>query len=126
MTHFASIGLGATLAPGVLWARMQDTGAQSITLEMLTDALKLSGIELTEAERKAVVEAANRNLARYAELRAIDIPTDVSPPFHFSPLVPGLEVSKLKRPFRLSPPPAVERPAQLEEVALFAVRPRAD
>ena len=24
MTHFAGIGLGATLAPGVVWARMQD------------------------------------------------------------------------------------------------------
>jgi Asp-tRNA(Asn)/Glu-tRNA(Gln) amidotransferase A subunit family amidase len=122
MAHFAGIGLGATLAPGVLWARMQDTGEQSITLEMLTDALKLSGIELTEAERKSMVETANRNLARYAELRAIDIPNDVSPPFHFSPLVPGLEVSKLKRPFRLSPPPAVERPANLEDVAFWPVR----
>ena len=28
MTHFAGIGLGATLAPGILWARMQDQGAQ--------------------------------------------------------------------------------------------------
>ena len=26
MTHFAGIGLGSTLAPGVLWARMQDAG----------------------------------------------------------------------------------------------------
>src|SRR6185436_18933615 len=43
MTHFAGIGLGATLAPGILWARMQDQGAQRITLEMVTDALKLAG-----------------------------------------------------------------------------------
>jgi hypothetical protein len=27
MTHFASTGLGATLVPGVSWARMQDTAA---------------------------------------------------------------------------------------------------
>ena len=26
MTHFASVGLGTTLVPGVLWARMQDAG----------------------------------------------------------------------------------------------------
>jgi hypothetical protein len=44
MTHFAGIGLGATLAPGVLWARMQDQGAQRITLEMVSDALKLAGV----------------------------------------------------------------------------------
>ena len=42
MTHFASIGLGTTLAPGIVWARMQDAGTDKITLEMLTDALKLA------------------------------------------------------------------------------------
>ena len=122
MAHFAGAGLAATLAPGILWARMQDAGTNTITLAMVTDALKLSGIELTEAERTAMVDTANRNLERYAELRAIDIPNDVSPPFHFSPLVPGLVVDKTKRPFRLSAPPAVKRPAQLEDVAFWPLR----
>ena len=122
MAHFAGAGLAATLAPGILWARMQDAGTNTITLAMVTDALKLSGIELTEAERTAMVDTANRNLERYAELRAIDIPNDVSPPFHFSPLVPGIDVNKTKRPFRLSAPPAVKRPANLEDVAFWPVR----
>ena len=26
MAHFAGVGLGTTLAPGILWARMQDAG----------------------------------------------------------------------------------------------------
>ena len=56
---------------------------------MVTDALKLSGIEFTEDERKAMVDAANQNLTRYEELRKIHIPNDVSPPFHFSAIVPG-------------------------------------
>jgi len=60
MAHFASVGLGTTLAPGVLWARMQDAGAQKVTLDMVTDALKLAGIEMTEDERKAMVDGANR------------------------------------------------------------------
>ena len=62
MAHFAGIGLGATLAPGVLWARMQDAGAKKITLAMITDALALSGLEFTEDERKAMLDAANQNL----------------------------------------------------------------
>ena len=122
MTHFASIGLGTTLAPGIIWARMQDAGTQKITLEMITEALKLSGIELTEEERKGMVDAANRNLTQYQEVRAIHIPNDVSPPFHFSPIVPGLTVNKARIPFRLSPAPQVKRPAQLEEVAFWPVR----
>src|SRR5437773_7695772 len=104
MAHVASIGLAGTLAPGILWARMQDAGTRTITLDMVTDAMKLSGFEFTEAELKAMVDAANQNLARYQEQRAIHIPNDVSPPFHFSALVPGLEVNKTKLPFRLSAP----------------------
>jgi Asp-tRNA(Asn)/Glu-tRNA(Gln) amidotransferase A subunit family amidase len=122
MAHFASIGLGATLAPGVLWARMQDAGARTITLAMVTEALKLSGLEFTEDERKAMVASANQNLTRYEEIRAIHIPNDVSPPFHFSPIVPGLDVNRKKVPFTLSAAPTVHRPAQLEDVAFWPVR----
>jgi len=123
MTHFASIGLGTTLAPGILWARMQDAGTTTITLAMVTDAMKLSGLDsFTEAELKAMVESANQNLTRYEELRAIHIPNDVSPPFHFSALVPGMEVNRAKLPFRLSAAPSVKRPANLEEVAFWPVR----
>ena len=123
MIHFASIGLGTTLAPGIVWARMQDAGTTTITLAMVTDAMKLSGLDnFTEAELKAMVESANQNLTRFEEMRAIHIPNDVSPPFHFSPLVPGMEVNRAKLPFRLSAAPAVKRPANLEEVAFWPVR----
>jgi len=122
MAHFAGIGLGATLAPGVLWARMQDADAKTVTLEMVAGAMKLSGLDFTEAELKTMVDAANQNLSRYEEMRAIHIPNDVSPPFHFSPLVPGMEVNRTRLPFRLSAAPAVKRPANLEAAAFWPVR----
>jgi Asp-tRNA(Asn)/Glu-tRNA(Gln) amidotransferase A subunit family amidase len=122
MTHFAGVGLGTTLVPGVLWARMQDAGASQVTLPMLTDALKLSGIELSEDDRKQMVENANRNLTSLEELRKIQIPLDVSPPYHFSPIVPGIHVAKTRMPFRMSANPAVKRPGNLEDVAFWPVR----
>jgi Asp-tRNA(Asn)/Glu-tRNA(Gln) amidotransferase A subunit family amidase len=122
MAHFASVGLGTTLAPGVLWARMQDAGAQKVTLAMVTDALELAGIDMTEEERKAMVEGANRNLGTYDEVRKIDIPSDVSPPFHFSSIVPGITVNKTRQPFRMSAAPVVKRPSNLEDVAFWPVR----
>ena len=122
IAHFAGIGLGASLAPGVLWARMQDQGTQRITLEMVTDALKLAGIEATEAERQAMVNGANQSLTRYEAIRELEIPNDVSPPFHFSAVVPGIDIDKTRKPFRLSAVPAVKRPANLEEVAFWPVR----
>src|SRR5438093_3063823 len=122
MMHFAGIGLAGTLAPGILWARMQDADTRTITLEMVTDAMKLSGLEFTESELKAMVESANQNLTRYEEQRAVHIPNDVSPPFHFSPLVPGMTVNRTRLAFRLSALPAVKRPANLEDAAFWPVR----
>jgi Asp-tRNA(Asn)/Glu-tRNA(Gln) amidotransferase A subunit family amidase len=121
ITHFASIGLGTTLAPGIVWARMQDAGTQTITLAMVTEALQLSGIELPEADRQAMVETANRNLTQYKEMRELHIPNDVSPPFHFSPVVPGMVVDKAAKPFKISKV-SVKRPASLEDVAFWPVR----
>jgi Asp-tRNA(Asn)/Glu-tRNA(Gln) amidotransferase A subunit family amidase len=122
MAYFASVGLGSTLAPGILWARMQDAGTQTVTLEMVRDALALAGIELDEADQKELVESANRNLRTLEEIRRIHIPSDVSPPFHFSPVVPGIQVDRTRRPFRMSAPPPVKRPRNLEEAAFWPVR----
>src|SRR5687768_8564495 len=122
MATFAGAGLGSTLVPGVLWARMQDAGAARVTQAMVDDALKLAGIDVGEEEKKTLVETANRNLTGYEELRKLHIPPDVSPPFHFSAVVPGMNVSKTRLPFRLSPAPSVKRPANLEDVAFWPLR----
>jgi Asp-tRNA(Asn)/Glu-tRNA(Gln) amidotransferase A subunit family amidase len=122
MATFAAAGLGSTLVPGVLWARVQDSGAQKITLAMVNEALRLSGVEVGEDEKNGLVESANRNLAGYDDLRKLHIPPDVSPPFHFSAVTPGMTVNKAKQPWRLSAPPAVKRPANLEDAAFWPVR----
>jgi Asp-tRNA(Asn)/Glu-tRNA(Gln) amidotransferase A subunit family amidase len=122
LAHFAGLGLGGTLAPGVLWARMQDAGTDTVTLAMLTDALTLSGIELSEDDRKAMVDGANTQLERLKELRALHIPNDVSPPYHFSPVVAGMRVDRTKQPWVMSKAPAVKRPANLEDAAFWPLR----
>ena len=69
-----------------------------------------------------MVEAANRNLTQYEEMRELHIPNDVSPPFHFSPIVPGMKVDKTAAAVPMSTAPAVKRPANLEDVAFWPVR----
>lgn len=122
LTYFAGTGLGGTLVPGVLWARLQDGGASAITLPMLTDALAVAGIDLPEADRTAMVDGANAQLERLRELRAFHIPNDVSPPYHFSPIVPGLRVDAAREPWVMSKAPTVRRPARLDDVAFWPVR----
>ena len=122
MTHFAGIGLGSTLVPGVVWARMQDQGTQRVTAAMVKDALRLQGIEIPDADVQAMVAGANQSLARYEDVRKMHIPLDVSPPFHFSALAPGIEPNRTKLPFTLSAAPSLKRPSNLEDVAFWPVR----
>ncbi len=122
LAHFTAIGLGSSLAPGVLWARLQDAGTDRVTLAMVTDALKLSGIELADDDRNALVDSANTALTRLDEQRAVVIPNDVSPPYHFSPVVPGITVDRTRLPFVLSKAPSLTRPTNLEDVAFWPVR----
>jgi Asp-tRNA(Asn)/Glu-tRNA(Gln) amidotransferase A subunit family amidase len=117
---FSGLGLGGTLLPGVLWAQLQQDGAQRITQPMLAASLALSGITVSEEDQRAMLQAANQNLARYEDLRKVHIPNDVAPPFYFSPLTPGMKVNRVRLPFHFSAP-RVKRPANLEDVAFWPV-----
>jgi len=65
LNFFSGIGLGGTLLPGVLWAQMQQSGAQTITQAMLVDALALAGLSFSDEDRKSMLQTANQNLTRY-------------------------------------------------------------
>ncbi len=116
----SGIGLGGTLLPGVLWAQLQQDGAQQVTPEMLKGALGLSGLSFSEADQKSMLQAVNGSLARYDEIRNLHIPNNVAPPFYFSALTPGMKVNRTREPLRFSTP-AAKRPANLEDVAFWPV-----
>jgi len=120
LTHLSSIGLGGTLLPGVLWASMQQSGEQQVSQAMLKTALGMSGLKFTDEDEKAMLTSVNQSLTRYETFRKIQIPNDVSPPFHFSALVPGMTINRTKQTFRMSAP-SVKRPANLEDVAFWSV-----
>src|ERR1051326_7828959 len=104
LSCFSGIGLSGTLLPGVLWAQVQQSGAQQVTQEMLKDALTVSGLSFPEEDQKAMLQSVNQNLTKFEEIRNLHIPNDVSPPFHFSPLVPGMKVNRTRQPIRISAP----------------------
>lgn len=115
----SATGITSTLVPGVLWAKMQDQGAQRITSAMLADALAISGLEFTDEERQQMVNGLNQNLSRYEDLRKIAIDDGIAPPMYYSPIVPGTTLDRTARPFRASRPPAVKRPGHLEDAAFW-------
>jgi Asp-tRNA(Asn)/Glu-tRNA(Gln) amidotransferase A subunit family amidase len=120
LNYFSAAGLGGTLLPGILWAQLQQNGAQQVTPEMLKDSLALAGLSFSDEDEKAMLRGVNQNLASYAELRALHIPNDVAPPFYFSTIVSGMKVNRTREPYRFSTP-AVHRPAVIEDLAFRPV-----
>src|SRR5262249_52374420 len=104
LTAFSGLGLGGTLLPGALLAQVQQTGEARVTAAMLANALAVAGLTFSEEDQKAMLQAVNRSVGTYEELRKLAIPNDVAPPFYFSPLVPGMKVNRTREPLRFSAP----------------------
>ncbi len=119
LAYMSGLGLGGTLFPGVLWARVQE--GQAITSEVLVDAAAVAGLDFSEEEREGMLRGLNQNLGAYRSLREQGIPNEIPPAIRFDPVPPGAVLPTEQRPIRMSRRPAVERPTDLEEVAFWPV-----
>lgn len=128
LAYFSGVGLSSTLLPGVLWEKLQaqagqapPAGGQKVTLEMVKAALAVAGVEFSDDDAQGMVDGVNQSLARYVERRAFVIDPEVPPSVYFSPLVPGTRLDRVGKPIRISKPPDVKRPANLEDVSYWPV-----
>ena len=129
VAYFSSLGLSSSLLPGVLWEKLHaqeggraDATPKRITDEMLVAALAVAELELTAAERAQMLSGVNSSADRYVERSQVTIDQSIPPPMYFSPLVPGTKLDRVARPFRMSHPPTLRRPATLEQVAFWPVQ----
>jgi Asp-tRNA(Asn)/Glu-tRNA(Gln) amidotransferase A subunit family amidase len=76
------------------------TPAPRITKEMMHQAEKLIGIELTDAQEAMALGGVNRNLDSYETIRKIDIPLDTEPAIAFHPVRAKKELYVPKTKFR--------------------------
>jgi Asp-tRNA(Asn)/Glu-tRNA(Gln) amidotransferase A subunit family amidase len=121
LAYFSGAGLSSTLFPGVLWTQLEAQQAQRITPEMLKAAERIAGLEFTDAQRELLLADVNLHLDHYEHLRKISLPNDVVSCLRFSPVLPGMKFDMARRPMRMSATPAMQRPANLEEVAFWPV-----
>ena len=78
------------------------TPAPRITKEMMHQAEKLIGIELTDAQEAMALGGVNRNLDSYETIRKIDVPLDTEPAIAFHPVRARKELYAAKTKFRFS------------------------
>lgn len=113
----AALGIGPAVFQRALAA--QADKPNGVTLDMVRQAEWVSGITLTDAERRAVLQGLNRDQRDFAALRAIKLPYDVPPALSFVP-APWLPPSTEGRG-RVETPngPAPKRPERGEDLAFL-------
>src|SRR6267143_5593462 len=65
-----------------------------ITKEMMHNAEKLIGIELTDKQEEMALPGVNRSLDSYEVVRKLDVPLDTEPAIVFHPALPGFHVKR--------------------------------
>lgn len=119
LASFSSLGLTSTLLPGVLWEKIEEQKAASVTKEMLREAAAVAGLTFSDQQLDRMLAGVNQNLSKYAEVRKVALENSLAPPLYFNPLVPGTKIDRTKRAIRASTPPAVTRPRNLEVAAFW-------
>ncbi len=119
MAYFGSLGLGSTLLPGVLWARIAD-GAD-ITKETIRCAEEIAGLEFDDAEREMMVEGLESQARTIAQLHEVRLENATSPAILFDPVPPGWSPPTEERPMVRASVAAPPVPADLESLAFRTV-----
>ena len=90
MTYFASIGLGSTLLPGILWAKQAD--GMEINAATIAAAEELAGLKFDDAERAMMLDGLKQNELRIEALHKIPLANSVSPALVFNPVPAGKKI----------------------------------
>lgn len=115
----AGLGVGTAVFQRSLAAQVAPNG--KVTVEMVANAQWIAGIELSEAEQTTAADALNRDQARYATLRKVDVDYDVPPALHFYVDPQSAGAAPKRGEVRPVTAAAVERPATDEDLAFLTV-----
>ena len=84
LAHCSALGLGATLFPGVLWAKV--AAGEEITDATIAAAAEIAGVSFTDDERAQMLEGVKRQARQIEALHAVPLENSVAPAIQFNPL----------------------------------------
>jgi Asp-tRNA(Asn)/Glu-tRNA(Gln) amidotransferase A subunit family amidase len=120
MGYFAGAGLGSTLFPGVLWAKLA-AGAE-ITVETIASAEEVAGVHFDAAERELMLDGLKQQEQRIEALHKVSLSNSVSPAIVFDPRPPGKTIAPpTNRPMVRSRSGLKAVTGDLEELAFLPV-----
>lgn len=120
MGYFASVGLGSTVLPGVLWAKAA-AGAE-ITTATIASAEEMAGLQFTDDQRKVMLEGIKNTEQRLEALHKIPLNNSVAPAIVFNPRTQGPpDIPRKRGQIQKRSAARVSRPADLEDLAFQPV-----
>lgn len=121
MAYFSSVGLGSTLLPGVLWAKVTEAGGE-ITKESITAAEEIAGVSFTDDQRQMMLRSLQQMRQGIDALHKVPLDNTVAPAIVFDPLPPGAVLpTKKAEPMLRAHVPVMARPSSLEDLAFHTV-----
>jgi Asp-tRNA(Asn)/Glu-tRNA(Gln) amidotransferase A subunit family amidase len=120
MSYFGSVGLGATLLPGALWADLS-RGAE-LTVRTIECAEEMAGLSFSAEQREMMLADLRQQQRQIEGVRSVALPNDLPPALHFDPALPAAA-----HPPRTGPTEVVRtggpvaRPASDDELAFLPV-----
>jgi len=120
MSYFASVGLGSTLLPGVLWAKV--AAGEDITATTIAAAEEIAGLKFDDAERAMMLDGLKQQESRIEALHKIPLANSVSPAIVFDPMPAGKSPPlNAKRAMVRSPVATRSLPSSDDEIAFLPV-----
>lgn len=120
MGYFAGVGLGSTLFPGVLWAKIA-AGAE-ITVDTIARAEEVAGVHFDPAERELMLDGLKQQEQRVEALHKVSLPNSVSPAIVFDPRPAGKKIPlETRQPMVRSKVAHRAVPADVDELAFLPV-----
>lgn len=114
----AALGVGSTVFQRAVVAQAPKEGA--VTAEMIQQAEWISGVKLSEDDRKALVGRVNNSQRQFARLRQVTLTNDVPPAFAFLPAGEPLAAGP-HGPVEIVCPPAPKKPDAGDDLAFLPV-----
>ena len=120
LEYFSSLGLGASLLPGVLWGKVA-AGAE-ITRQTIAAAEEIAGVTFTEDERAMMVRNLTSQRSAIDALHKVKLDNSIAPVLVFDPVPPGKTLEpKSKAAMVRERIPLISRPTSIEELAFLPV-----
>ncbi len=123
----AAAGIGSATFQRAVAAEAQKAATDeiaTITVEMVKSAEWISGVTLTDADRKAVASSLNGSLKSLAASRKIELPNSVAPAFQFNPTPNAIPASE-PRGTVVAPTAEVRKHRDGDDLAFFSLAEQA-